>query len=105
MQPRNKAYPIKIVRISFLTAVCFAALAMISCADTADRHLSPEYGRCYRQAFSAQPVNPAAPEDPSPAMTLPGEIASKMYHERYIPAMTEKKEKDAGDDTVSESID
>ena len=55
------------------------------------KHLSPDYGKACKAAFAAQVINPDAPEDPSPADTLPGDIAQKIYKERYIKGLTEEK--------------
>ena len=76
---------------------CLAILSLTGFACSASKHLSPEYGESYHETFSSQVIDPDAPEDPSYADTLPGDIANKIYKKRYIRSMTEKeKEKDEG---------
>lgn len=72
----------------------FAALPalLLLCACSTDPcYDASAHGRASRTFFSAQVVNPDPPEDPSPAMTLPGKVANGIYEKRYLPAMTEKK--------------
>ncbi len=76
---------------------CLTILSLTGFACSAPKHLSPEYGESYHEAFSSQVIDPDAPEDPSHADTLPGDIANKIYKKRYIKSMTEKeKEKEEG---------
>ena len=65
-------------------------------------HMAPRFGQCLENGLSAQAVNPAAPADPSPADSLPGDLADKIYKKRYEKAMTEeKKEKEDASSQLS----
>lgn len=81
------------MKLLLVLAALPALLLLHAC--TTDCEDPSVHGRSYRAYFSAQPVNPDAPADPAPAMTLPGRVANDIYEKRYLPAMTEKKsEKD-----------
>ncbi|WP_028319516.1 hypothetical protein [Desulfobulbus elongatus] len=55
-------------------------------------HLTPDFGESYFNGINAQRINPAAPANPAPADTLPGDLTMQIYQKRYIKSMTEKKE-------------
>ncbi|AEB08661.1 hypothetical protein [Desulfobacca acetoxidans] len=76
-----------------LSSLLLATLLMLSsgCAHDPDN-----YGQSYQQWFEAQVKNPDAPANPSPAATLPGEIAMEIQKKRYIPMLTEKKKDNKG---------
>jgi hypothetical protein len=85
----------------FCSPLLIATLLIGGCttASTGGR-LDPEYGRRVEAGLAAQAINPNAPDDPTPADSLPGDLANQIYKKRYIKAMTEeKKEKD---DTASQ---
>jgi len=74
-----------------------AFLALISClilslGCTVPDRQSPNLGKSYKLGFSSQIINHDAPYDRSPVDTLPGDIANQIYHKKYIPSLTEKKE-------------
>lgn len=54
------------------------------------------HGLAYNNWFSAQVVNPGAPNDPSPAATLPGKVAMDIHDKRYMADMTEKEKHNEG---------
>jgi hypothetical protein len=81
--------------------MCMFVFAGGVIACSAPAHLSPDYGDAFRSAVAAQVLNPEAPEDPAPADTLPGEIASQIYKKRYIKSLTEEKKEKEG---VSERL-
>ncbi len=72
-------------------------LFLAGCSGTPDKHLSPDFGHAYADAFAAQVVNPAAPAEPQAITPLPGEIADLIYQKRYIQQMTEETEDDNAD--------
>lgn len=76
-----------------MLAALSALMLLNACAS--DCFDASVHGQSYRAYFSAQPVNPDAPADTAPAVTLPGRVANDIYQNRYLPEMTEKKsEKD-----------
>jgi hypothetical protein len=52
------------------------------------------FGTAYRSWFSGQVIDEGAPLDPAPCASLPGHIATTIHEKRYLPEMTEKKERD-----------
>lgn len=81
------------MKLALVLAALSALLLLNACATDCDDPSA--HGRSYRSYFSAQPVNPDAPADPAPAMTLPGNVSNDIYQKRYLPVMTEKQsEKD-----------
>ncbi|MGD9504764.1 MAG: hypothetical protein AB7W37_07615 [Syntrophobacteraceae bacterium] len=69
-------------------------LAMTSgCATDGATPASP-FAQSYHDFFTAQVVNPLAPNDRSGAETLPGKISAGVFEKRYTPNMTEKESKD-----------
>lgn len=65
-----------------------------SCSES---HLPlSRHGHATHAWFTAQVMNPDAPNDPSPVTTLSGTVAMGIHEKRYIPAMTEKKDEDGG---------
>lgn len=83
----------------FALLAAFPLWGLSGCASDR-RHLSDDFGETYFQGVNAQIVNPAAPVNAAPADTLPGEVAQKIYNQRYVKSMTEKKEEK--DDVASE---
>ncbi len=68
-----------------------AALLALACAGP-KRHISDDYGDAYRDAFQAQVVNPSGAQDATPAEGLPGEVANRVYEERYVESLLEEPE-------------
>jgi len=65
--------------------------------------MSDDFGEAYYTALSAQKLNPAAPVNPTPANSLPGELAEKIYQQRYVKSLTEKQEsEDSVDDELGD---
>lgn len=80
------------------------ALLMAACAaNDAPRNLSPDYGAALKAGLASQVINPDAPDDASPAIDQPGDLAHQIYRQRYVPAMSEKKDEE--DESVSSSLD
>ncbi len=89
-------------RHPFQVATVIACLLLFMGCRHTPRYMSPEHGQSYRAAFERQVLNIQAPEDRSPADTLPGAIGSDIYKKRYLKSMTEeKKEKE---DSVSREL-
>ncbi|BBO89724.1 hypothetical protein [Desulfosarcina ovata] len=65
------------------------ALIFLSACSAAPQRLDFHFGQYVTAGFSAQPINPDAPTDPTPAETLPGDLAGHIYKKRYIKGMTE----------------
>ncbi len=80
-----------------------AVFAFAGCAGEPTSHLSNDFGQSYKTAFNAQVLHPDAPRDTSAADTLPGEIADKIYQNRYVHGLTSKP-KDKDDESVSDRI-
>jgi len=76
--------------ISLATAVCL--LSGCAAGGPAPETMTPDFGRAFRAGFSAQVLHPDGPADPSPADTLPGELAVQIYNKRYLKNMTEPEE-------------
>lgn len=78
------------------------AVVLISACSTAPQRLDPHFGAYLETGLRAQVVNPDAPSDPTPADTLPGDLAGQIYKKRYLKAMTEeKKEKESTSSQLS----
>ena len=60
-----------------------------ACSTAQEEHLGPRFGECLKAGFAAQLVNPNAPNDSSPADSMPGELATQIYKNRYLKSMTE----------------
>ncbi|MBN1905176.1 MAG: hypothetical protein JW927_08785 [Deltaproteobacteria bacterium] len=88
-----------------LKRFCFyIALTMIvicSGCKHVPKNITPEFGKSYKTAFTRQVLNPDAPKDQSPVVTLPGNVGSEIYHKRYIKSLTEEKK---SDDSISEEL-
>ncbi|GAB6906859.1 conserved exported hypothetical protein [Desulfosarcina cetonica] len=78
------------------TILCdLLAVVLISACSAPPQRLDPHFGACLEAGLSAQAINPNAPSDPTPADTMPGDLADQIYKKRYLKTMTEeKKEKD-----------
>jgi hypothetical protein len=87
--------------IPFLLGVIIGLFAFSGCQH-APKHLTPDHGQYFHAAFNRQVLNPDGPADPSPAITLPGDLGHEIYKERYVKSMTE--EKDENSDTVSREL-
>jgi hypothetical protein len=78
---------------ALMVGVCVAGGMVAGCAPSG-KHLSPDFGEAYSEAFAAQVANPGAPDNPGAADALPGEVSNQIYQKRYLKAMTEEKEED-----------
>jgi len=78
-------------RAIVLAASVIAAIAIAcqGCATTSSN--AYDHGRSYNALFAAQAVNPHAPADPAFAASLPGDVADRIYNERYVKSLTEDK--------------
>jgi hypothetical protein len=85
-----------IVAIGLLCAIVF----LLSGCSTSLQRLDPEFGKCLEAGLAAQAINLEAPTDPTPADSLPGELASQIYNKRYVKTMTEEKKE--GDNAASQ---
>ncbi len=56
-------------------------------------NLSRDFGKRYEKLFSAQVINPDAPENKISPDGYPGRMADKIYKKVYEKSMTEPKEK------------
>jgi hypothetical protein len=74
---------------------------LTACAS--QQEVSPNFGHCYRTAFSSQVINPDAPDDRTPADELTGTLAAQIYNERYVKSML--KEDDDEEESVSEQLE
>lgn len=79
-----------------LTALFFFG----ACSSTTGERMDSHFGECLENGLAAQVMNPDAPDDPSPADSLPGELGTQIYNKRYLKSMTE--ERDEEDDVSSE---
>jgi hypothetical protein len=61
------------------------------CASTTGQRMDPRFGQCVNDGLKAQVINADAPEDPSYADALPGDLAGQIYNKRYVKSMTEEK--------------
>ena len=77
-----------------------ALLLLAGCTSSSGQRMDPRFGQCLEAGFAAQVINPEAPSDPSPAATLPGDLAGQIYNKRYVKAMTEEKKEN--NDAASE---
>ena len=85
----------------FLCSPLLIAIVLLAgCTSSSGQRMDPRFGQCLEAGFAAQVINPEAPSDPSPADTLPGDLAGQIYNKRYVKTMTEEKKKN--DDASSE---
>lgn len=61
---------------------------------TTGQRMDPQFGQCVNNSLAAQVINADAPDDPSYADALPGDLAGQIYTKRYVKSMTEKKKED-----------
>ena len=66
-------------------------------------HFTDDYGQIYRQGFATQVVDPEAGTASPPVDTLPGEIAQKIYDNRYVDPLTKQIEEE--DESLMREID
>ncbi|MGD8387562.1 MAG: hypothetical protein PVG49_10510 [Desulfobacteraceae bacterium] len=78
-------------RCACILTTALTGLLLGSGCQHASRTLGLDHGTSYHAAFSRQVLNPDAPEDPTPADTMPGELAHEIYKKLYKKSMTEKK--------------
>jgi hypothetical protein len=76
--------------LSILTAGCTAH------GRSAQPFHTQQFGESYRAFFPAQVVNRDAPRDRCRIEVMPGKVSAGIYDKRYIPDMTEKKEREEG---------
>lgn len=69
------------------------AIAMTSGCATGGAAPAGQFAQSYHDFFTAQVVNPLAPNDRSGEETLPGKISAGVFEKRYTPNMTEKESK------------
>ncbi len=76
--------------IGLLSAV---TILFAGCTAATATHDKPDlyFGRSLKAAFFTQVLHPEGPSDPSPADTLPGDLADQIYKKRYFKSMTEEK--------------
>ena len=79
------------VHMKSVIAVLFALVLFMLSGCAPDR----TFGTSYRSWFSAQAVNKEAPLEPSPAVSIPGDMASAIKERRYVSEMTEKISKES----------
>ncbi len=66
---------------------------LAGCAGTGAE--APEFGRASREAFARQVVDPQAGRKAGAAPGWPGDIASRVYRERYRRSLVEPPERGA----------
>ena len=67
----------------------FFLIILTGCAGTT--HLSGEYGKSYNSLFTAQVVNPDAPQDKTPVDGMQGYTAIRIYNDTYLPGLTDSE--------------
>ena len=91
-------------RIAGLLGAALLACLCLACETPGPRaHFTEDYGTIYRQGFAAQVVNPEAGTASSPVDTLPGDIAQKIYDNRYVDPLTKTIKEE--DDSLLQEID
>lgn len=88
---RRVAKTNRCLKICFLLSLVSLMVILSGCMHE-PRRLSEDYGQKNADAFAAQVINPFSPEDGTPVAELPGELADKIYKNRYLKEMTEKTE-------------
>ena len=78
-------------RSMIFLAVCALIFAVTGCCSRY-QDTSSELGRFYHSAFAAQVFNLDAPKDRSKADRLSGNLAVRIYKERYVKSMVKEKD-------------
>ncbi len=81
-----------------------AAVSLAACATPGSGLTGPDLASALKTGLDRQVIRPAAPADRAPAVSLPGELASRIYQERYIKTMTEKKRNKDNEEKSSEAF-
>jgi len=72
-------------------SLLIAVFLLSGCTSTTGGRMDPQFGQCVKDSLAAQVINADAPDDPSYADTLPGDLAGQIYNKRYVKTMTEEK--------------
>jgi hypothetical protein len=83
-----------------VSVLMIAVFLLGGCTSTTGQRMDRQFGQCVKDSLAAQVINADAPDDPSYADALPGDLAGQIYTKRYVKSMTEEKKEN--DDASSE---